>query len=112
MWLFDRGQQVRALVRGPGRAAAAVGARPQLLRGAHDALGSSALALHDGWLWLQSLYTKGHAAQTGRRAQPRRPVRTTAPQHKSYADHRISSNFWFLVCLTSHSLTGTSSPEF
>lgn len=61
-------------MRGPGRAAAAVGARAQLLRGAHDALGRGALALHDGRLRLQGVHAEGHAAQARRRAQPRRPL--------------------------------------
>lgn len=58
-------------MRGAWRAAAAVGARAQLLRGAHDALGRGALALHHGRLRLQGLHAEGHAAQAGGRAQPR-----------------------------------------
>lgn len=72
-------REERPSVRGPGRAAAALGARAQLLRGAHDALGRRALALHHGRLRLQGLHTEGHAPQARRRTQPRRPLRP--PQH-------------------------------
>lgn len=86
-------KQVRAFMRGARRAAAAVGARAQLLRGAHDALGGGALALHYGRLRLQGLHAEGHAAQAGRRAQPRRPVRQAPAQHKAH--HRRRLCFYF-----------------
>lgn len=70
--------RARAAVPGPGRAAAAVGERAQLLRGAHDALGRGPLALHHGRLRLQGLHAVGRAAQAGGRAQPRGP-RPRAP---------------------------------
>lgn len=67
-------EQCSSAVRGSRRAAAAVGARAQLLRGAHDALGRGALALHDGRLRLQGLHSEGPAAQAGGRAQPHGPL--------------------------------------
>lgn len=81
--LFYYFREERAIVRGSGRAAAALGARAQLLRGAHDALGRGALALHHGRLRLQGVHAEGHAAQAGRRAQPRWPLRPSQRQHQT-----------------------------
>lgn len=64
---------------GSGRAAAALGARAQLLRGPHDALGRGALALHYGRVRLQGLHAARHATQAGGRAQPQQSVASAFP---------------------------------
>lgn len=76
MWHGCFGRENGAAVRGAGRSAEAVGARTQLLRGAHDALGYRALALHHGRLWVQGVHPERHLAQTGRRAQSPGPQRS------------------------------------
>lgn len=85
MWhgCFDR--ENGAAVRGAGRSAETVGARAQLLRGAHDALGYRPLALHYGRLRVQGLHPERYPAQTGRRAQP------PGPQRPAIADEDINS---------------------
>lgn len=86
-------KQVRAFMRGTWRTATAVGARAQLLRGAHDALRCGALALHHGRLRLQGLHAEGHPTQAGRRAQPRRPVRQATSQRKAHHRRRLPIHF-------------------
>lgn len=78
-------REVRAAVHGAGRSSAAVGERAQLLRGAHDALGGGAVALHDGRLRLQGVYAVGHAAQAGGRAQPHQPRQGRPPRARAAA---------------------------
>lgn len=108
-----RGEQVRAAVRGAGRAAAAVGARAQLLRGAHHALRRRALALHHGRLRLQGLHTKRNPAQTGRRAQPRWSLRPATPEQQS----SLAADYLYLSStlrrlFPSYTSAGSSSAKF
>lgn len=68
-------EEFSPFIGGSGRAAPAVGARAQFLRGAYHALRHRALALHHGRLRLQGLHAKGHPPQTSWRAQPHRALR-------------------------------------